>query len=36
MFNGHKIDSVGVELVGLTKDDTGWRSRAIHWSSHSN
>ena len=36
MFNGDKIDSVGVELVVLTKDDTGWRIRAIHWSSHSN
>ena len=35
-FNGRKIDSVGVELMVLTKDDAGWRIRAIHWSSHSN
>ena len=31
-FNGRKIDSVGVELVVLTKSDSGWRIRAIHWS----
>ena len=35
-FNGRKIDSVGVELVVLTKADPGWRIRAVHWSSHSN
>lgn len=35
-FNGRKIDSVGVELVVLTKGEDGWRIRAIHWSSHSN
>jgi ketosteroid isomerase-like protein len=31
-FNGRKIDSVGVELMVLTKGDAGWRIRAIHWS----
>ena len=35
-FNGRKIDSVGVELIVLTKGEDGWRIRAIHWSSHSN
>jgi ketosteroid isomerase-like protein len=33
-FKGHKIDSTGVELIVLTKGDSGWRIRAIHWSSH--
>ena len=32
-FNEREIDSVGVELMVLTKDDSGWRIRAIHWSS---
>jgi ketosteroid isomerase-like protein len=31
-FNGRKIDSVGVELMVLTKSDSGWLIRAIHWS----
>jgi ketosteroid isomerase-like protein len=31
-FNGRKIDSVGVELMVLTKTESGWRIRAIHWS----
>jgi ketosteroid isomerase-like protein len=31
-FNGRKIDSVGVELVVLTRSESGWRIRAIHWS----
>jgi len=31
-FNDRKIDSVGVELAVLTKGDSGWRIRAIHWS----
>lgn len=35
-FNGRKIDSVGVELMVLTKGGAGWRIRAIHWSSRSN
>lgn len=33
-FNGRKIDSSGVELIVLTKQDGKWRIRAIHWSSH--
>ena len=32
-FQGRKIDSTGVELMVLTKDASGWRIRAIHWSS---
>ena len=32
-FKGRKIDSAGVELMVLTKDNSGWRIRAIHWSS---
>ena len=32
-FKGRKIDSTGVELMVLTKDKSGWRIRAIHWSS---
>jgi ketosteroid isomerase-like protein len=32
-FNGRKVDSVGVELMVLTKDAAEWRIRAIHWSS---
>ena len=35
-FNGRKIDSSGVELIVLTKQDGKWRIRAIHWSSHTN
>jgi len=35
-LNGHKIDSSGVELIVLTKQDGKWRIRAIHWSSHAN
>jgi len=33
-FNGHKVNSVGVELMVLTQTEVGWRIRAIHWSSH--
>jgi ketosteroid isomerase-like protein len=33
-FNGRKIGSRGVELMVLTKTESGWRIRAIHWSSH--
>ncbi len=33
-FDGRKIDSTGVELMVLTKGESGWRVRAIHWSSH--
>ncbi|MFN2623264.1 MAG: DUF4440 domain-containing protein [Chthoniobacterales bacterium] len=30
--NGRKIDSVGVELMVLTKSGSRWRIRAIRWS----
>lgn len=33
-FKGHKVDSIGIELVVLTKGKDGWRIRAVHWSSH--
>jgi ketosteroid isomerase-like protein len=32
-FRDRPVDSVGVELMVLTKDAAGWRIRAIHWSS---
>ena len=32
-FNGKPVNSVGAELVVLTKSDQGWQIRAIHWSS---
>ncbi len=32
-FQGRKVDSAGVELMVLTKDESRWRIRAIHWSS---
>ena len=33
-FEGKPINSVGVELVVMTKTSAGWLIRAIHWSSH--
>lgn len=33
-FEGKPVNSVGVELVVLTKAPAGWLIRAIHWSSH--
>ncbi len=33
-FEGHDVNSVGVELTILTKTESGWRIRAVHWSSH--
>jgi len=32
-FRDRPVDSVGVELVVLSRDAAGWRIRAIHWSS---
>ncbi len=32
-FNGRQIGSHGVELMVLAKGESGWRIRAIHWSS---
>ena len=33
-FEGKPVNSVGVELVVLTRTSEGWQIRAIHWSSH--
>lgn len=33
-FENRPIDSSGAELMVLSKADSGWRIRAIHWSSH--
>jgi ketosteroid isomerase-like protein len=33
-FEGKPVNSVGVELIVLTKSSDGWLIRAIHWSSH--
>jgi ketosteroid isomerase-like protein len=35
-FRGHQIDSIGVELIVLQKENETWRIRAIHWSSRDN
>ena len=35
-FRGHKINSIGVELIVLKKEDGTWKIRAIHWSSRDN
>jgi len=32
-FQGRAIDSLGIELMVLSRDASGWRIRAIHWSS---
>jgi len=32
-FRGRQVDSVGAELMILSKTRLGWRIRAIHWSS---
>jgi hypothetical protein len=32
-FNGRPIDSVGAELMILSRTKNGWKIRAIHWSS---
>lgn len=34
-YRDRPIDSVGAELMVLTRHADGWRIRAIHWSSHS-
>ena len=33
-FKAREVTSVGVELMVLSKSESGWRIRAIHWSSH--
>ena len=32
-FQGRAIDSMGIELMVLSREPGGWRIRAIHWSS---
>lgn len=31
-FQGKPVDSIGAELMVLTREPAGWRIRAIHWS----
>lgn len=31
-FQGRAIDSLGAELMVLTREPAGWRIRAVHWS----
>jgi ketosteroid isomerase-like protein len=31
-FQGKPVDSIGAELMILTREPVGWRIRAIHWS----
>jgi ketosteroid isomerase-like protein len=33
-YSGRVIDSQGAELMVLTREGSGWKIRAIHWSSH--
>jgi ketosteroid isomerase-like protein len=33
-YRGRAIDSEGAELMVLTRQQDGWKIRAIHWSSH--
>lgn len=35
-FRDRKVDSRGAELAVLTRSETGWLIRAIHWSSRRN
>ena len=35
-FHDRQINSIGTELMVLSKSSQGWRIRAIHWSSHDN
>lgn len=32
-YRGRQVNSVGAELMVLTRDGTAWKIRAIHWSS---
>jgi ketosteroid isomerase-like protein len=32
-FQGRAVDSIGTELMVLSREPGGWRIRAIHWSS---
>ena len=31
-FNGRAVDSLGAELMVLSREPAGWRIRAVHWS----
>jgi hypothetical protein len=31
-FQGKPVDSIGAELMVLSREPAGWRIRAIHWS----
>lgn len=31
-FNGRAVDSIGAELMVLSREPAGWRIRAVHWS----
>jgi ketosteroid isomerase-like protein len=31
-FQGRAVDSIGAELMVLTRETAGWRIRAVHWS----
>lgn len=33
-FENRPVNSIGAELMVLAKSGSGWRIRAIHWSSH--
>lgn len=33
-FRGKPVKSEGAELIVLSRGESGWRIRAIHWSSH--
>lgn len=33
-YRGRTIDSQGAELLVVTREQEGWKIRAIHWSSH--
>lgn len=32
-FDGRPVDALGAELIVLTRTGSGWRIRAVHWSS---
>lgn len=34
VYRGRAIDSQGAELMVVTREQDGWKIRAVHWSSH--
>jgi ketosteroid isomerase-like protein len=34
VYRGRTIDAQGAELMVLTREQGGWKIRAVHWSSH--